>query len=150
MITYLLLSKKFEGYMVYSYNSAGFLVNFLNCSWGMTTDQLVSVLQNLRHALSNDNFKQWVHDRGHTIMKVEEDLSFERFWLEYDNPRDRFKCEPLWKKMSDTDKQYVFYNIVAYKRYIKKNKGWYEQLLPETYLRNSWRSEWDKIIAKKS
>jgi predicted Fe-S protein YdhL (DUF1289 family) len=135
--------------MVYGYNQVtGHLMHFENCSWGMTDEQLTAVMLELRNQLSNDRFKQWVAEHGHKIIKVEEDLSFERFWLLYDNPRDKFKCEPLWKKMSDTQRQYVFFNIESYKRYMKQNT-WYNQLLPETYLKNSWRNEWDKIEPKK-
>ncbi len=149
MKNYILLSNKFEGYVVYGFNVAGYLVHFENCTLNMTIKQTEYTLQSLGQCLVIDEFGKWVKNNGFKIVKVEEDLSFERFWLEYDNPRDKFKCEPLWKWLPDAHKQYVFHNIKAYKRYMKKNKDWYNQLLPETYLKNSWRSEWDKITEKK-
>jgi len=137
--------------MVYGYNQrSGHLMHFENCSWGMNDEQLSAVCSNLRFALSNDNFKAWVDNSGHKIIKVDADLSFERFWNEYDHPRDKYRCEPLWNKLNDAERQYVFYNLAAYKRYMKLNASWYMQLLPETYLKaKNWHDEWDKLENKK-
>jgi len=149
MIRYILISNKFEGYIIYGYNTLGFLVHFENCTYGMTEDQLEGVVKELRNALSHERFVAWTKEHGMKVVKLEDDLTFERFWAEYGMQRDRMRAEKVWNAMKPEDRQYVLYNIKAYKRYLKRMGAWLNQKFPETYLRSNWRDEWDKINTTK-
>lgn len=144
MNRYILVSGKFEGYVVYGYNKSGYLVHFENCSWMMPDAQTEGILRALGMALMEKDFINWVNDKGYIRIKLDNDLTFDRFWIEYDMQLDRLKAEKLWAKLNDAERQYVFYNVQAYKRYIHKNKTWYNQMRPASYLNGHWRDEWDK------
>ena len=144
MTKYILVSTKFEGYLVYGYNSKGFLVLFENCSWGMSGEQMIAVLKNIDQAFGMGNFLQWIADVGHKVIKVEVDLSFERFWMVFDNARNRIAAEKLWKAMNDEQRQYAFYVHEAYLQYLKTNT-WCTKMYPDTFLRGHLRDEWYKI-----
>jgi hypothetical protein len=144
MNKYILVSTKFEGYLVYAFNKKGYLVLFENCAWGMTEEQYLAVLQSLGNALGNGNFIEWVRNCGHKIIKVEVDLSFERWWGVYDNARNRIAAEKLWKGMNDELRQYAFYVHEAYAQYLKVN-AWCTKMYPDTFLRGHLRDEWYKI-----
>lgn len=144
MTKYILLSKKFEGYVVYGYTNDGYLCHFERCCYEISVPQVESMLQALGWCLMQVDFENWVAKNGLQVIKVDEDLSFERFWLEVDMARDKFKCVPLWDKASEAKKIYVFQSIKAMKWYMSKN-SWYNQPLPETFLRSSWRDEWYKL-----
>jgi len=146
MVKYILVSTKFEGYLVYGFNKRGYLVLFENCGWAMTDEQQAAVLQNLRYGLSLDNFKGWVNSCGHKVVKVDVDLSFERFWMVYDNARNRIPAEKLWKGLSDDQRQYAFYVHEAYMQYLKQN-GWLTKMYPDTFLRMHLRDEFYKMKA---
>jgi hypothetical protein len=146
MVRYILVSSKFEGYLVYAYNKLGYLVQFQNCSYGMSEEQLTAVCMNLKYALSHDNFKQWVANCGHKTIKLDNDLSFDRFWRVFDNARNRIQSEKLWKPMSDEMRQYAFYVHDAYLFYLLQNP-WITKMYPDTFLRGHLRDEWFKTKA---
>jgi len=71
--------------------------------------------------------------------------SFEQFWELYDKKVGRTKCERLWSKLTDKEKndclQYVpFYVQAQPQKCFRKN--------PETFLRN--KSFYDEIITRNS
>ncbi len=149
MIKYILVSKKFEGYLVLGYNkSNGYLVHFQNCSFGMTDKQMQAICENLGYMLTNEGLKAAAKEWGHVLISVAVDLSFDRFWTVFDNPRNRHKCEPKWNKKTVEEKQYILYSAEACLWYCAQNKGWYNQVLPETFLDGDWRSEWYKMEKK--
>lgn len=149
MNTYLLISNKFEGYIVYGYDKAGYLTHFENCSWSMNGEQKAAVINELRHGLSLTKFAEWVTNCGHRTVKLEHDLSFDRFWREYDMARNRIQAEKLWNGLSDVERQYTLYNLAAYKRYLKRHP-WQNMMYPDTYLRTHRKDDWDKIEGKKT
>ncbi len=146
MTKYILVSTKFEGYLVYGYSKSGFLLHFQNCSWQMTEEQLAATLTQLKYALSFANFLEWVKNCGHQIIKVETDLSFERFYMVYDVARNRIESERLYKPLNDERRQYAFYQHEAYEHYLKQN-AWCTKMYPDTFLRSHLRDEWYKIKA---
>ena len=68
------------------------------------------------------------------VKTVDDDLSFTRFWKEYDNKVSKKKAEVLWNKMSKAKKVKAFLDIPKYNAYLMR-KG-YDKAYPDTYLRN--------------
>lgn len=153
MIKYILVSKKFEGYLVLGYNRRnGLLVEFRNCSYGMTDNQMHITCERLGYMLTNEQLKTAAMEWQCELLPVDIDLSFERFYSLFDNPRNRFECEKLWAKLGAEEKQYIMWSVEAYNAYclaVNKEKQWYNKVLPATFLRESWRSEWYKMIKEK-
>ncbi|MDP2723182.1 MAG: hypothetical protein Q8O72_10520 [Bacteroidales bacterium] len=68
------------------------------------------------------------------ITKVEDDLSFERFWIAYDYKVSRKKAEKLYSKLTKAQRIKVFLHLPKYNAYLRA-KG-IEKAYPDTYLRN--------------
>jgi len=69
------------------------------------------------------------------IRKVEDDLSFERFWRVYGLKVSKKKAEKLWDRLSKADRIKVFIHLPKYEAYLQ-SKG-IEKAYPDTYLRNA-------------
>ncbi|PQJ09517.1 hypothetical protein CJD36_019965 [Flavipsychrobacter stenotrophus] len=147
MHKYVLISKKFEGYLMYEYDQDGFLIEFKNCAYKMPQDQRESVLKSLRNALTHESFNAWVKAEGRTTIKIDDDLSFDRFWLIFDHARNKLIADKLWKAKAAYDKRYVHANMFSYQWYCKQSP-WYNQQYPDTYLRGHFRDEWFKVYLK--
>ncbi len=75
------------------------------------------------------------------IEKVEDDLSFERFWEVYDYKVSRKKAEKLYGRLSKANRIKIFLNLPLYEAHLlRKNLG---KAYPDTYLRNEkWNDEY--------
>ncbi len=69
------------------------------------------------------------------IQFIEDDLSFEHFWLDYNYKVSKKKAEKLWQKLSKADRIKVFLHLPKYEKYLRQ-KG-IEKAYPDTYLRNA-------------
>lgn len=69
------------------------------------------------------------------IQIVEDDLGFERFWIEYGLKVSKKKAEQLWEKISKANRIKVFLHLPKYEIYLQR-KG-IEKAYPDTYLRNA-------------
>lgn len=149
MKKYILLAKTFEGFLSYEYNKLGYLVGFRNGSWSMTEPQQRGVLENIGYCFTMKLLHDFVKQHGYTIIEVEQDLSFERFYNAHEVMRNRLEALKLWSAIkTDEEKQFIFYNHEAFLRYCKRNT-WYTRMYPDTYLRKHTRDEWDKIETAK-
>ena len=149
MNRYVLTNKKLIGYLAFDFSKKnGVLLRFENCTFGMTDQQHTYMMTELQYCRMQDSFKQWAYDRGHSIKLVQEDLSFERFWEEFDFQRNRIGAEKYWKKMSAEEKRFALQSIAAYKLYCEINASWYTKKYPDGYLGTDklYMSEWYKII----
>jgi len=68
------------------------------------------------------------------IEKVEDDLSFERFWKVYDYKVSKKKAEKLYAKLSKANRIKVFLHLPEYEKYLQRKR--IEKAYPDTYLRN--------------
>ena len=149
MRKYILISEKTPGFIALGYNPKGYLIEWRMCCWDLSETALHALLQKMGHFLHASILKDYVKENGELhLQPVDNDLRFERFWEAYGMKRNVDKAKPLWEKMDAETRQFVLWNIEAYHRYIKRMndpKPWYNQLYPDTYLRNNWRDDWDKI-----
>ena len=76
------------------------------------------------------------------IEKGEDDLSFDRFWEEYNYKVSKKKAEKLYAKISRANRVKIFLHLPKYEAYLKARKG-IEKAYPDTYLRNEkWNDEY--------
>lgn len=68
------------------------------------------------------------------IKRVEDDLSFERFWQVYDYKVSRKKAEKLYEKLSKGQRIKIFLHLPKYENYLRAKR--IEKAYPDTYLRN--------------
>lgn len=75
------------------------------------------------------------------------DLSFEVFWKAYNYPTKKARAQPLWEKLSNTDKVACLNSLTAYAYYLSVKNG-IERQYPDTYLRQRrWEDDF-KAMAK--
>jgi hypothetical protein len=152
MIRYILLVKRLVGYMVFGFSKKnGYLMIFENCTYGMTDEAMAYLLKELQHCLVHHSFVQWANDGGHTLIVEPEDLSFERFWTDYDFAKNKIQAERYWKRMSDDEKRYALHNVRAYAVYCKANAQWYNRKYPDGFLGSDklYMDEWYKVTKLK-
>lgn len=145
MRKYILISKKTEGYLVYGFDKLGYLCHWGNCTRGLSEDAVRFMLQQLGNCLTFAMFKTWALQNGYEYRRVQNDLSFDRFWSEYDVARNKLEAKKLWDGIkADEELQYIFYSHDAYRQYCTDNP-WYTKMYPDTFLRKHRHDEWYKI-----
>jgi len=134
---YILTSEHFKGEIVFKYNLKGFL---------QVVD--LSGVSGLKMAIFNwvwdnplktaDELNEYLEKAGNfKITEIPEDLSFERFWIEYGHKVGK-KTMTLnaWKKLSQADKIAALIYIKKLKD-IKKKDGT-QMPYPQTYLNQKY------------
>ena len=138
---YILTGKKSGVKIVFKYDLKGLLKTF-EVDGEITEDQLHYLFWNekfpfpYKESFIADINKMAAFD----IKKVEEDLSFERFWKQYDYKISKKKTEKLWEKLSKAKRIKVFEHLPRYRAFVAR-KG-IEMKYPDTYLRNE---TWEDI-----
>jgi len=70
------------------------------------------------------------------ITELQEDLSFDRFWREYNHKLGKKKvCERIWENMPEIERAKAIKYITQYNQFLIQRPG-IEKKYPETYLRN--------------
>lgn len=78
-----------------------------------------------------------------TIREVMPDLSFERFYKDYELLLDKKRAEAVWKRMSDSDKMAAITCIPEYNKYLAR-KGT-AKAYPKTFLNNEYyNTDWKR------
>jgi hypothetical protein len=91
------------------------------------------------HALRDSSAKKTI-----SIKSMDEDLSFEAFWSRFGKKIHPHRCEPLWKKLSDSTKQLALNSIAPYSAYLSRSGG-IAQVSPENFIkRKYWLTDWSK------
>lgn len=91
-------SRTFQGFLKFGYDAEGVLVKFENNAV-LETEQLVYLSKNFPFTESELSEKL---NKGKIVECT--DLTFDRFWNEYDYKKDRDQAETYWRKMSDEEK----------------------------------------------
>jgi hypothetical protein len=75
------------------------------------------------------------------VQKIEEDLSFERFWNDYGyKVGKKERCQMLWRILSDADKSSCLKAIKKYNRWLLDKN--IDRVYPETFLsQRRWENE---------
>lgn len=76
-----------------------------------------------------------------TVIEADVEVTFSQFWEQYAHKINKYRCEPLWNKLSKADKVLAFIGIKKYKKYLR-DTGFRAIADPEKYLRNKyWENE---------
>ncbi len=130
----------FKGSVEFGFSDEDFLIYFHNDS-EMNAEQQMWLLNKVPRTI------HLINELATTIKgKLEEipvDLSFDAFWTKYGKKINRKRCEPLWKKLKDTERMQALRSIEPYKAYLQRS-GFRGQLDPENYLKNgSYETNWN-------
>lgn len=72
--------------------------------------------------------------------------TFELFWELYQKKVNKYRCEPLWKKLSESDKERAITQIAMYDKY-RDATGYRGKLDPENYLKTRmFDSDFEELI----
>lgn len=129
MRDYVFTSNQFGGEILFSYDSEGMLVKYENKA-ELTDDQALFLSRNFPLAESD------LHKIKGKTGKITEvtDLSFERFWNEYDfKMGNKKKAQELWRKLSEGERIAVFEALPRYNYFLKINQG-IMKAYPTTFL----------------
>lgn len=129
MKEYIFTSAQFEGYMLFAYDQEGGLVRF----------EQNAILKDKQIRYLFDHFPFTESDlpniQGSTGKIVEStDLSFERFWADYNYKKDKASAERYWARMSKIEKAKALAGVKRY-RYdcIRNNR---DMVYAVRYLKN--------------
>lgn len=80
-----------------------------------------------------------------TIVESEYTVTFDQFWHEYPYKRNKHLAEPVFNKMSLTDRVLSVEAARAYRQYAERNNGWYKPKIADLWLKskqylNDWKS----------
>jgi hypothetical protein len=141
MNKYILTSIHFVGGVQFNYDSEGLLVFYSVLDAELSKKELITLLKKIpreEHDLATLNETQYF-----TIKRMDEDLSFENFWSQYNKKIHAIRCEPLWKKLSDVKKLAALKGIASYDAYLHRTGV--AKCNPQNYIiREYWRNDWSK------
>lgn len=145
MIKYIVVSDKFEGFLVFGFDKVlGYLIEFRNCAWKITEGQTRTILQNLAHCLTASQFIEWARANDITFYKDNIDLSFAAWYRIYDRARDKKDAEAFWNKKNDVQRLHIHWKTEAYHRYLSAI-SWKTKMYPKTFLSSHLGDEFDKL-----
>ena len=145
MNKFVLTADSFEGNLTFFFDSLGYMCEFQNNSWSMSTEVKRGVLGQFENWRTFPEFEAWAKKFKYRWWKEPIDVGFERFWSMYNSPRDRHVCEPIWNKLSNDRRYAILLNLKAYNRYCARNPK-YIKMSAKTYLRaKHYIDDWDKV-----
>lgn len=122
------------------YNKEGVLCEF-RAGAGIGTAALQWMLHHLPKGIGE---LKALHQqsKGMEVTEIPMDLTFERFWTEYDHKiGSKGRAQKLWEKMSDSERVDALMAIPLYNRYLKVKSG-IEKAYAETWLHNR---RWENV-----
>lgn len=130
--TYSFTSGGFEGEIIFGYDKDGLLVQY-ECKADVRQDALTYLLINafpvheerLKHIVA-------ISKHGASIKLLPPDLTFERFWAEYDKKTDKETTMKRWKALPEGEKLAALNYIPVYNSSLIKSG--LAKLYPSTYL----------------
>jgi hypothetical protein len=137
MRKYIVTTPAVTGDLTFEYDATGILVSFHNnaelkeehCKWLYRHFPFVD--DELPHTFPKSKITEVT------------DLTFERFWREYDmKVGNKTRTEKLWNALPEADRMQVFERLPKYRRHLKLHQG-IMQAYPETFLsQRRWENEY--------
>lgn len=138
----LLVSSKFEGEVELRYNERGLLdkyeyrakmddemLGFFYAHYPTTAVHLDALVK---------------HSKTLRLKDVPVDTSFASFWERYDKKINKKRCEPLYAKMSESERVQCIMAIKQYDFYLGRFNR--VKMDPENWIKKcGWETEWDKV-----
>lgn len=84
------------------------------------------------------------HSKTLRVKEVPVDISFASFWERYDKKINKKRCEPLYEKMSESERVACMVGLKAYDYFLMRTNR--KKLDPENFLKyKSWQNDWKNI-----
>jgi len=128
-------SKQFVGTLTFGYDDEDVLIEFQNeAELSLVQQQFLRT----NFPFVRTDLEKILGSSG-TIREVI-DISFDRFWTEYDKKVNKKRAEKLFYTLSETNRQLCIDSLKKYKSYCKSRNR--ELKDPDTYIRNDgWLDE---------
>lgn len=79
------------------------------------------------------------------IVEAEFEATFEMFWHDYPNKRNRHLAEAHWPLMQKTEQVLAYIAVSQYRKYCERNK-WYNAQIGHTWLKKKeYLNDWSKL-----
>lgn len=146
MRRFLVTGVKFTGEAELLYNEQGAIeaVNLRNTNLNAT--QRATIIQGVPATVAG-LAQAWQSKL--TIIEAAVEETFEMFWHDFNNKRNRLDAEKLWNRLTVTDKVLCRLRIKPYFAYLKRqNMGGFalKQMYPDTWVRGRhWVDEWETL-----
>lgn len=156
MTRYLIVSKKFSGFLIYGFNRDGYLIEFRNCTWDIDEQTMQNILVNLALMLTFKKFKEFTDTYEMDVRRIDSDLSFEAWYRMYDMARDRKEAREIWERFEKAAQRghiakdlrlRAFWVAEAYDRYLTRF-GLDRKMYPKSFLSSHLEDEFDKLKEK--
>ncbi len=139
----LITSPLYTGEAEVIYDDAGRLISFSVSATNMPV-AMVSGFKNTIPAVY-DQLATVMADKKATIVEAGFNISFEMWWDKYDHKRNKVPAQRVWDKLTESERVTAYYNTDVYKKWCA-DRAWYNQLYPDTYLRQkNFNTEWNNI-----
>ncbi|MBN8668751.1 MAG: hypothetical protein J0M30_14735 [Chitinophagales bacterium] len=77
-----------------------------------------------------------------TVVEADFEVTFEMFWQSYGKKINRKRAEPIWDKLSKSNKVKAYFGISQYDKFLQ-SVNWRKKADPEKYLRDQyWENEY--------
>jgi len=136
MRKYLVTSPMFAGEMIFGYDADGVLVYYENNA-ELLPEHILALSKSF--PFTPDDLQKLVKNGKVTEIT---DLSFEKFWKEYDyKVGNKSLVERTWKKLSESERISVLDRLPKYKYYLSTHQS-LEKAYPATFLnQRRWENE---------
>lgn len=138
----LLVSSKFEGEVELRYDERGILVKYENRA--KMDDEMFHFFMEYFPRHKNGLQRMVEASKTLRVKEVPVDTSFASFWERYDKKINKKRCEPLYEKLSESERVQCIMVIKQYDFYLGRFNR--VKMDPENWLKRcGWETEWAKI-----
>lgn len=146
MRRFLITGAKFTGEAELLFNEAGIIEAVQVRNTSLNAKQRATLIQSVP-ATVEGLATAW--ERKLTIIEADIEETFDMFWSEFNNKRNRMNALKDWNRLPLTEKVKCRIRIKPYKEYIRRmNQGGFmlKQMYPDTWLRGKhWEDEWETL-----
>ncbi len=123
------------------YDDKGVLTSFTVAGTGMN-DQQVFIFKKMVPVKVENIEAAFAEHKQITVVEMDFEVTFEMFWLAYDNKVNKKRSLSIWDKMTKSSQVKAWAGVASYKAFLKK-KNWRSEADPDTYLRQEyWENEY--------
>jgi hypothetical protein len=81
-----------------------------------------------------------------TIVEDAFEITFDMLYKDYPLKRNRYKGEKIFEKMDKTDTVEAWFNLIEYKKYLRRNSHYLTPMIIDRYLGSKeYKTDWSKL-----
>ncbi|NNV54551.1 hypothetical protein [Limnovirga soli] len=136
-------SPAWQGNAEIVFNSYGLLIKIDTSQTNMGADITKSL--KLRVPVNVDDISIAFTGTQATVVETDFEATFEMFWHDYPNKRNRHLAEAYWPKMSKTEQVQACMTIGFYRKYLERN-SWCNPKIADNWLKKKeFLNDWNKM-----